>query len=117
MSTPRDSNTSRTADIVVAWVLYALQLAGELVLVPFWFMSVMMTDSCGAVPEAARVCDGAYFATWFFAYAAVLVLAALATPIAIIVAGRRGAPRWPWPLLTMVALAAASAGYVFLFTR
>lgn len=117
MSTPRDPNTSRTADIVVAWVLYALQLAGEAFLTLFWLFSVMMTDSCGAVPEEARVCDGDYFATWFFTYAAVLVLAALATPIAIIVAGRRGARRWPWPLLTMVVLAAASAGYVFLFTR
>ena len=117
MSTPRDSNASRTADSVVAWVLYALQLAGEAVLVLFWLMSVMMTDPCGSVVDEPRVCDSTYFATWFFAYAAILAVAALATPIAIIVAGRRQAKRWPWPILAIVLLVAASAGYVALFSR
>lgn len=108
---------SRTADIVVAWALYGLQLAGEAVLALFWMMSVMMTDSCGSVDDEPKVCDSAYFATWFFAYAAVLVIAALATPIAILLAGRNGRWRWPWPTLAILLLAAASAGYVFLFTR
>jgi hypothetical protein len=102
---------------VAAWVIYALQLAGEAFLGIFWLMSVMMTDSCGSVPIEPRVCDGAYFATWFFAYAAVLVLAVLATPIAIIVAGRNRKWRWPWPVLMIVLLIAASAGYLYAFSR
>lgn len=117
MSTPRDADGSSTADTVVAWLLYGLQLAGEAVLAMFWMTSVMMTDSCGSVDIEPKVCDGAYFATWFFAYAAALVIAAIATPIAILLAGRNGRLRWPWPALAIVLLAAASAGYVFLLTR
>jgi hypothetical protein len=82
-----------------------------------WLMSVMMTDSCGSVIDEPLVCNGAYFATWFFAYAAALVVGLLATPIAIVVAGRKGMPRWPWPVLVIVLLAAASVGYVYAFTR
>ena len=82
-----------------------------------WLMSVMMTDSCGSVIDEPRVCDGTYFATWFFAYAAILVFTLLATPIAIIVAGRKGRHRWPWPALAIVLLAAATAGYMYVFTR
>jgi hypothetical protein len=112
-----ESGASRTADAVAAWLLYAAQVAGQAFLGVFWLMSVMMTDSCGAVTDGPRVCDSDYFATWFFAYAVVLVIAVLATPIAIIVAGRRGKPRWPWPILMIVLLAAASAGYLYAFTR
>jgi len=112
-----EPGNGRTADTVVAWLLYALQLVGELALAPLWLMSVMMTDSCGSVVDEPRVCDGTYFATWFFAYAAVLVTAVIAAPIAIILAGRRGRLRWPWPALTMVLLAAATAGYMYAFTR
>ena len=108
---------SRTADTVVAWLLYGLQLAGEAMLAVFWMMSVMMTDSCGSVDVEPKVCDGAYFATWFFAYAGVLAIAAVATPIAILLAGRDGRLRWPWPVLAILLLIAATAGYVFLFTR
>jgi len=114
---PEQASQTRTADIVVAWVLYALQLAGEAMLALFWLFSVMMTDSCGSVPVELRVCDGAYFATWFFAYAAILVAAALATPIAIVVAGRIGSRRWWWPVLMIVLLIAASAGYLYAFSR
>ncbi|HKY58933.1 MAG TPA: hypothetical protein VJL80_12910 [Aeromicrobium sp.] len=117
MSTPRDSPASRTADIVVAWVLYAVQLAGEAVLALVWLTSVMMTDSCGTGTDDPAVCNAAYFMTWWFAYAALLVVAVLATPIAILVAGHKGRRRWPWPALTIALLAAATAGYVFLFTR
>lgn len=102
---------------MIAWLLYALQLAGEAVLVLFWLMSVMMTDSCGSVSDELRVCDSTYFATWFFAYAAVLAVVAVTTPVAIIVAGRRQAKRWPWPVLAIALLVAASAGYVVLFSR
>ncbi|HUP99465.1 MAG TPA: hypothetical protein VM093_03310 [Aeromicrobium sp.] len=108
---------SRTADAVVAWLLYALQVAGELFLGMFWVMSVMMTDSCGSVVDEPRVCDGQYFATWFFAYAAALAVGLLATPVAIVVAGRMGKPRWPWPVLVIVLLAAATIGYGFAFSR
>jgi hypothetical protein len=117
VSTPRDPDGSRTADTVVAWVLYVLQLAGEAVLAMLWLTAVMMTDSCGSTPNEAAVCNGAYFITWWFAYAAVLVVAVPFTPVAILVAGRRGTRRWPWPVLTILALAAASAGFIYLFTR
>jgi hypothetical protein len=108
---------TRTADAVVAWLLFALQVGGELFLGMFWVMSVMMTDSCGSVVDEPRVCDGEYFATWFFAYAAVLVAGLLVTPIAIVVAGRRGKLRWPWPAFVIVLLIAATIGYVWAFTR
>jgi hypothetical protein len=98
-------------------VLYALQLAGEAALGMLWLTSVMMTDSCGSVADEPAVCNAAYFVTWWFAYAALLVLAALVTPIAIVVAGKRGNVRWKWPVLVILLLAAASAGYIFLFTR
>ena len=117
MTVSRDATGSRTADIAVAWILYALQLAGEALLVMVWLTSVMMIDGCGSATTEAAVCNMAYFATWWFAYAAVLVIAAVATPIAIIVAGRRHTRRWPWPALVMVLLAVTTAGYVFLFTR
>lgn len=113
----RDSGGSRTADAVVAWVLYALQLVGEAALAMLWLTAVMMTDSCSSTPNDAAVCDSAYFVTWWFAYAAVLVVAVLFTPVAVLVAGRRGTRRWPWPVLAIVALAAASAGFIYLFTR
>jgi hypothetical protein len=111
------AESARTGDVVVAWLLYAAQVAGQSFLGVFWLMSVMMTDSCGSVIDEPKVCDGDYFATWFFAYAVVLVIAVIATPIAIIVAGRRGKPRWPWPILMIVLLVAASAGYMYAFTR
>ena len=108
---------SPKADLVTAWVLYVLQLAGEALLGGFWLMSVMMTDSCGSVADEPRVCDSGYFATWFFAFAAILAGTAIATPLAIIVAGKRGHRRWPWPVLVIALLVAATAGYVYLFTR
>ena len=108
---------SRASDAVVSWVLYGLQLAGEALLAPFWLMSVMMTDSCGSVVDEPSVCDSTYFATFFVGFAWLLVLAAVATPIAIIVAGRTGKPQWPWPVLSIVLLTAATAGYVYAFTR
>lgn len=117
MSTSRDTNGSRTVDTVVAWVLYALQIAGQAFLGLFWLMSVMMTDSCGSVIDEPLVCNGAYFALWFFAYAAVLALAVIATPVAIVLAGRKGRLRWPWPALAIMLLVTATAGYVFAFTR
>ena len=82
-----------------------------------WVTAVMMTDGCGSTPNEAAVCNTTYFVTWWFAYAAVLVIAVLFTPVAIVVAGRRGARRWPWPALTIVVLIAASAAFIFLFTR
>lgn len=102
---------------MIAWLLYALQLAGEAVLSMLWLTAVMMTDSCGTTPDEPAVCNAAYFVTWWFGYAALLVAAVVITPIAIVVAGRRGNARWKWPVVMMVTLAAASAGFVALFTR
>jgi hypothetical protein len=116
-STSGGREQSRSPDVVISWVLYGLQLAGEALLAPFWLMSVMMTDSCGSVADEPAVCDGKYFATFFAAFACVLVMAVVVTPVAIIVAGRRGKPRWPWPVLAIVLLIAATAGYVYAFTR
>jgi hypothetical protein len=109
--------TVRRNDREWAWALYALQLLGELVLAPFWMMSVMMIDSCGSVADEPRVCNAAYFASGFFGFAAVLVLAAVAVPIAIVVAGHRGGRRWVWPAGAIVGLGLAAVGYVWLMTR
>ena len=77
----------------------------------------MMTDSCGSVAREPAVCNSGYFATFFFGYACILVVAVVATPVAIIVAGRRGRRRWPWPALSIALLVAATAGYFYAFTR
>lgn len=110
-------SSGRTADRTAAWVLYVLQLAGEGFLALFWLMSVMAGDSCGSVPHDLRMCSGNYFAQWFFGYAAVLVAGAVVTPVAIVLAGRRGGRRWPWPLLTIGGLFAASWAYAWAVTR
>jgi hypothetical protein len=108
---------SPKADLVTAWVFYVVQLAGEALLGMFWLMSVMAGDSCGATSNDLKVCDSTYFVFWWFAYAAVLVAAALFTPVAIIVADRRGAWCWPWPVLAIVVLTAATVGYGVLLSR
>lgn len=111
------SGSSRSADTVVAWVLYGLQLAGELALAPLWLMSVMMTDSCGSVADEPAVCNLTYFTTGWFAFAGLLVAAAVATPVAIVVAGKRGKRRWKWPVIVIGALIAGTVGFVYAFTR
>lgn len=101
----------------MAWLLYVLQLGGEALLAPLWLMSVMAGDSCGSVIDEPRVCDGNYFVTWFFGYAGVLLVAAVATPIAIVIAGRRGRWRWPWPVVAIALLVAATVVYVYALSR
>jgi hypothetical protein len=93
---------TRSTDVVVAWLLYALQLAGELVLTPLWLMSVMMTDSCGSVADEPSVCNPAYFTTGW---------------IAIIVAGKRGNRRWKWPVIAIAVLVVGTGTFVWAFTR
>ena len=117
MSTSRDADGSRTADTVIAWVLYALQLAGQAVLAPLWLMSVMMTDSCGSVADDPAVCNTTYFMAWWIGYAGFLVGAAVFTPIAIVVAGRRGNNRWKWPVIVILVVIATTVGYVSVMTR
>ena len=115
MSAP--ASTQQKNDRAWAWALYAIQLLGELVLAPFWLMSVMMIDSCGSVADEPRVCNSAYFASGFFGFAAILAVAAVAVPIAIVIAGHRGHHRWVWPAGAIVALMAATVGYLWLMTR
>ena len=112
MSTDADRDTG---DKVVAWLLYVLQLALELFLFIFLIFSVMAGDSCGSgVTPAPRVCDGAYFATIFYGFGFVLLIAAIAVPVLIVRASRR---RWLRPILGMVALSVCAVIYVILVTQ
>jgi len=115
--TSEAASDGRSADTVAAWVLYALQLAGQVVLAALWLMSIMMTDSCGSVADEPAVCNIYYFMTWWIAYAAFLVGAAVFTPIAIVVAGRRGNNRWKRPVLVILVVVATTVGYISVMTR
>lgn len=107
----------RTLDRVVSWSLYVLQLLASFVAFFLWVTSVMMTDSCGATTTSSPVCNMAYFGAVFIGYAVGVVAAAVITPIAIVVAIRRGRASWPWALGVLLALAAGSVLFVFLMTR
>jgi hypothetical protein len=109
--------TRHTGDIVAAWLLYALQLGLELMLVVLSALSVMATDPCGTGVDEPRVCDGDYFATAFFGYWSVLILAAIAVPILILIAGRRERRRWPWPLAAIGILLVLTVGYFVVISQ
>ncbi len=113
------TNTDRdTGDKVVAWLLYFLQLALELFLFIFLIFSVMAGDSCGSgVTPAPRVCDGAYFATIFYGFGFVLLIAAIAVPVMIVRAGRSGRRRWLQPVYGMTLLVLASVAYMILLVQ
>lgn len=109
------SDNEGTADKVVAWLLYVLQLVFELFLFIFLVFSVMAGDSCGSgVEPELRVCSGSYFATIFFGFGFALVLAALAVPVLIVIAGRLGWHRWLMPVLGVVFLVVATVAYFLL---
>ena len=109
------SDNEGTADKVVAWLLYVGQLAFELLLLLFLGLSVMAGDSCGAGLEPElRVCSGSYFATIFLGYGCALAIAAIAVPVLIIVAGRRGWYRWLMPVIGVVFLVLATVVYFLL---
>lgn len=107
-----------TGDIVAAWILYALQLAVELFGLVFLVFSVMAGDSCGSgVEPSLRVCDGDYFATIFFGFGFFLVLMAIAVPVMIVIAGRRGWYRWIQPVLGIVILIIGGIVYGVLLSQ
>lgn len=112
------SDHEGTADKVVAWLLYVGQLALELLLFLFLVFSVMAGDSCGSgVEPELRVCSGSYFATIFFSYGFALVVAAIAVPVLIVVAGRVGWHRWLMPVFGIVFLVIATVAYFLLLGR
>lgn len=86
-----------------------------------WGMSVMAGDSCGTRgpngPPEPRICDGEYFATWWLGYAAVLVAAAIVTPILILLAPRFRWWRWTMPFAVSVMLLVVTVGYFVMITR
>lgn len=107
-----------TGDRVAAWLLYVLQLGLELILVFVAATSVMMTDPCGSgIDDEPRVCSGGYFAWAFFGYWTVLIVAAIAVPVLILIAGRRDRRRWPWPLAGILILVVSTVIYVIALTR
>lgn len=115
MSTDADRDTG---DKVVAWLLYVLQLALELFLFIFLIFSVMAGDSCGSgVTPAPRVCDGAYFATIFYGFGFVLLIAAIAVPVMIVAAGRRGRRRWLQPVYGIIFLVIGATAYMALLIQ
>lgn len=104
----------RTADTIVAWILYVLQLGLEAVLLVFSVFSVMMSDSCFGGADEARICSGNYFTWIFYGYWAALLAVAIAVPVMIIAAISRDRPRWPWPFGGIVALVLLTIGYIVL---
>ena len=113
-STDRDEST---ADKVAAWVLYAVQLVIEGVLFLFSAFSVMATDPCGTGVDEPRICSGYYFTVAFYGYWLALLVAALAVPLLIQSAGRRGKLRWFRPVMAIVALAIATVVYIVLLSQ
>lgn len=115
MSTDRGEGTG---DKIAAWLLYVLQLAYELFLFIFLIFSVMAGDSCGSgVEPAPRVCSGAYFATIFYGFAFVLLIATIAVPVMIVIAGRRGWYRWLQPVFGIAFLTIGLVAYFALLIR
>ncbi len=104
----------RTADTIVAWILYVLQLALEAVLLLFAVFSVMMGDSCFSGVDDARICSGNYFTVIFYGYLAALFAVAIAVPVMIIAAISRDRRRWPWPFSGIVTLVLLTIGYIVL---
>jgi len=105
-----------TGDRIAAWLLYVVQLAFQVLLLLFLGLSVMAGDACGTGgPDIIepRICSGAYFASLFYGYALVLLVAAVATPILILRADRL---RWLRPLLMMVVLAVLFVVYMALLS-
>ena len=105
-----------TGDKVAAWLLYVVQLAFQVLLLLFLGLSVMAGDACGTGgPDIIepRICSGTYFASLFYGYALVLLVAAVATPILILKADRL---RWLRPLLVMVLLAVLFVVYMALLS-
>jgi hypothetical protein len=102
-----------TGDKVAAWLLYVLQLAWELVLFIFLIFSVMAGDACGTGIAEPRICSGAYFATIFYGFGFVLLIAAIAVPVMIVRANQR---RWLRPVLGIVVLTISAVVYIGLVT-
>ncbi len=106
-----------TGDKIAAWLLYVLQLAWELVLFIFLIFSVLAGDACGTgaggVAEP-RICSGAYFATIFYGFGFVLLIAAIAVPVLIVRASRR---RWLRPVLGILVLTIAAVVYIGLVSQ
>jgi hypothetical protein len=100
-----------------AWVLYVFQLLLEALLFLFSAFSVMATDPCGTGVDEPRICSGYYFATAFYGYWAVLLVAAVAVPVMIARAGRRGRRPWVWPVAAMVGLLVATVVYVAVLSQ
>lgn len=102
-----------SGDKVAAWLLYVLQLAWELVLFIFLIFSVMAGDACGTGIAEPRICSGAYFATIFYGFGFVLLIAAIAVPVMIVRANHR---RWLRPVLGIVVLTISAVVYIGLVT-
>ena len=106
-----------TGDKIAAWVLYGLQLAFEFLLLLLSAFSVMATDPCGTGVDEPRVCDGYYFATAFYGFWLALLIAAIAVPVLIVSAGRRGKRRWTRPVVGIVILAILTVVYIGLVSQ
>ena len=106
-----------TGDKVAAWLLYLVQLVFELLLFILLVASVMAGDACGTGVLEPRICSGMYFATIFYGFAFVLLVAAIAVPVLILRAGRRGDLRWLRPVLAMVVLVVFTVVYIVLLTQ
>ncbi len=95
-TTPGAPKANRTADVVLSWVLYAVQVLASLAVGFISLFAIFLTDSCGSTSDDAAVCDGGYLASVIFGYWIALVVLTIAVPIALAVAGARKRPSWPW---------------------
>ena len=93
---PGAARANRTADVVLSWVLYAVQVLASLAVGFISLFAIFLTGSCGSTSDDAAVCDGGYLASVIFSYWIALVALVIGVPIALAVAGARKRPSWPW---------------------
>jgi hypothetical protein len=116
VSTSADSEHG-TGDTISAWLLYVIQLAIEAVLFMFAVFSVMMSDGCGTGVDELRICSGQYFTVIFYSYLLVLLAAAIAVPVMIVSAGRRGKLRSLRPTGGIIVLVVVTVVYIGLVSQ
>ena len=107
----------RTLDVVLSWVLYAIHVAASGVVVLISLFSIFLTDSCGSTDNDASVCDTDYFGSVLVGFWITVAALAIMVPIALIVAGVRRKPSWPWAVGGFGILVLATILFFALVTR
>ncbi len=113
------SNSGRTVDRTLSWILFVLQVLGTLVLGIVSIFSIFATDSCGSTASdtVPSVCDSDYLGGVLIGYWISLVVLVVVTLIAIIVATARSAAVWPWSVGGVVLTFIATIVFFVLISR